>query len=320
MINASKIVALSGGVGGAKLSLGLSNLVPGSELIIVVNTGDDFDHHGLRICPDLDTMIYTLSGINDQERGWGRRDETWTFMSALKSLGGNDWFNLGDGDLALHVLRTEKLRAGLRLSDVIRDLCKKIGIEVQIVPMTNNRVSTLVRTVDGTLPFQNYFVQKQCFPEIIGFTFKGLEKAVPDDSFLAAVKDPQTRTLIITPSNPFVSIDPILKLKGIQSAIKTSVAPVIAVSPIVGGKAIKGPAAKMFREIGITPSAKSVALHYKELLDGIVIDKKDENFAAPISDLGIKVLVTDTVMMSMHDRTQLAREVLDFAAKIDRRL
>jgi LPPG:FO 2-phospho-L-lactate transferase len=312
----AKVVALSGGVGGAKLALGLSHILDGPELLIVANTGDDFDHHGLRICPDLDTLLYTLSGLNDQERGWGRSEETWTFMSALKELGGFDWFNLGDGDVALHVLRSERLRTGNSLSQVMAGLFRQVGIAARIVPMSDQAVPTIVHTERGDLAFQQYFVRERCEPAVKGFTFAGAHQAQPQPDFMAALANPALTTVVITPSNPFVSIDPILALPGVRKAVADSRAPVVAVSPIVGGQAIKGPAAKMFAELGFKASALEVARHYGNLLDGIVIDEADRPAATAIEALGVRVLVTGTVMQSLEDRKRLAREVLAFAGDL----
>jgi LPPG:FO 2-phospho-L-lactate transferase len=314
--DAAKVVALSGGVGGAKLALGLSHILDGPDLLIVANTGDDFDHHGLRICPDLDTLLYTLSGLNDQERGWGRSEETWTFMSALKELGGFDWFNLGDGDVALHVLRSERLRTGNSLSQVMAGLFRQVGIAARIVPMSDQAVPTIVHTERGDLAFQQYFVRERCEPAVKDFTFAGAHHAQPQPDFMAALANPALTAVVITPSNPFVSIDPILALPGVRKAIADSRAPVVAVSPIVGGQAIKGPAAKMFAELGFKASALEVARHYGNLLDGIVIDEADRPAATAIEALGVRVLVTGTVMQSLEDRKRLAREVLAFAGDL----
>lgn len=312
----TRVLALSGGVGGAKLALGLSRIVAGGELLIVANTGDDFRHLGLTICPDIDTVIYTLSDLADKERGWGRAGETWSFMAALGQLGGETWFNLGDGDLALHILRRSLLDEGLSLSEATARITRQLGIAARIVPMTDACVPTLVDTDQGRMEFQHYFVREQCAPVVTGFVFDGVEAAVPQGEFMAALADPDLSAIVITPSNPFVSIGPILALPGVRAALEASAAPVIAVSPIVGGKAIKGPAAKMFGELGVPASAQAVAARYDGLLDGFVIDHADQGAAAAIGESGPQVLVTKTVMNDLADRENLAREVLTLAAAI----
>lgn len=311
-----RILALSGGVGGAKLALGLSRVVPDDELLIVANTGDDFQHLGLTICPDIDTVTYTLADLNDKERGWGRVGETWAFMEALGQLGGETWFNLGDRDLALHLQRRSLLDEGLSLSEATARIAGQLGIAARIVPMSDDPVPTLVDTNRGRMAFQHYFVREQCAPAVSGFVFEGIEDAAPHADFMTALADPDLAAIVITPSNPFVSIDPILSLPGVRAAVAASPAPVIAVSPIVGGRAIKGPAAKMFAELGIPASAQAVAAHYNGLLDGFVIDHADADAATAIGESGAKVLVTKTVMADLADRENLAREVLELAAMV----
>ena len=318
MSEPAAIVALSGGVGGAKLALGLSRVVAGAELLVVANTGDDFEHLGLTICPDLDTVTYTLSGLANLELGWGRADETWGFMAALEQLGGETWFNLGDGDLALHLLRGERLARGDSLSSVTRAVTERLGIAARIVPMSDDPVRTYVRTADGPLAFQHYFVRDRCEPAVGGFEFRGIEGARPQAEFIAALAADDLRAVVITPSNPFVSIDPILELPGVRRALADAAAPIIAVSPIVGGQAIKGPAAKMMAELGMPGSALAVAGHYGDLLDGFVLDRVDAEQAAAVSDLGPRPLVTGTVMQSLQDRETLARDVLAFADELRR--
>jgi LPPG:FO 2-phospho-L-lactate transferase len=312
------IVALSGGVGGAKLALGLSRVVAGAELLVVANTGDDFEHLGLTICPDLDTVTYTLSGLANLELGWGRADETWGFMAALEQLGGETWFNLGDGDLALHLLRGERLARGDSLSSVTRAVTERLGIAARIVPMSDDPVRTYVRTADGPLAFQHYFVRDRCEPAVGGFEFRGIEGARPQAEFIAALAADDLRAVVITPSNPFVSIDPILELPGVRRALADAAAPIIAVSPIVGGQAIKGPAAKMMAELGMPGSALAVAEHYGGLLDGFVLDRVDGEQAEAVAALGLRPLVTGTVMRSLADREALARDVLAFADALRR--
>lgn len=310
------VIALSGGVGGAKLALGLSRLGLGKALLVVANVGDDFEHLGLSICPDLDTVTYTLSGLSDWEKGWGRADEGWRFMDSLGQLGGADWFNLGDRDLALHVLRTEALRTGDNLTSVTRTITHRLGIEARVVPMTDDPVRTMVQTASGELAFQHYFVRDRCEPIVTGFEFRGMATARPQPDFMAVLGEPDLRAIVITPSNPFVSVDPILNLAGVRDALRGARAPVVAVSPIVAGLAIKGPAAKMMAELGMPSTALAVAEHYGDLLDGFVLDHGDQDQADGVAALGLKPLITKTVMESLEDRENLAREVLAFAGDL----
>ena len=314
-------VALSGGVGGAKLALGLSCVLPGDSLTVVCNTADDFDHLGLRICPDLDTVMYTLAGISNRVTGWGQAHETWSFLEALSHLGGETWFRLGDRDLATHVERTRRLRAGETLTEVTAALCEALGIAARVLPMSDDPVRTVVLTETGELSFQHYFVRDACAPTVSGFRFDGIDSARPAPAFLAALEDAATDAILICPSNPFVSVDPVLALDGVEAALRRTGAPVVAVSPIVGGAAIKGPAAKMMAELGIPVTAVGVARHYRErdLLDGFVIDEADAGQTAEIEDLGLSTLVTRTVMETLADRERLARETIDFVRGLDPR-
>ena len=314
-MSGTNVLALSGGVGGAKLALGLSHLLPSDNLTVVANTGDDFTHLGLQICPDIDTVIYTLSDLADKERGWGRASETWNFISALGRLGGEDWFRLGDGDLAMHVYRTERLAAGDTLSEVTSDIAFKLGITARVLPMTDDMVATVVKTPSGELSFQHYFVRDRCEPTVSGFRFEGIEAAAPSPGFAASLNG-NLDAILITPSNPFVSIDPILSLTGVSNAISAAPAPVVAVSPIVGGAAIKGPAAKMMAELGMPMEAREVARFYEGLIDGFVIDRRDEDQAPAIEEIGMAVWVTDTVMNDLEDRITLARQCCRFAKEL----
>jgi LPPG:FO 2-phospho-L-lactate transferase len=307
------VLALSGGVGGAKLVLGLSNLVPPDKLVVVANTGDDFEHLGFYISPDIDTLLYTLAGLNNPESGWGRRDETWTFMAALQALGGETWFRLGDGDLAIHVERTRRLKAGERLSQIVQDFSRRFGISARIVPMTDAPVQTRVQTREGWLAFQRYFVEQQCRPEVLGFSFEGAATARPHADFLAALKSPALRAVVICPSNPFISIDPILALRGVREALSDCGAPIVAVSPVIGGRAVKGPTAKMLHELGLEVSAVEVARHYREFLDGYVIDDADAGMAKA---LPIPTVVAKTLMLSLADRERVASTVLAMADRL----
>jgi LPPG:FO 2-phospho-L-lactate transferase len=307
------VIALSGGVGGAKLVLGLSKVVPPRKLMVVVNTGDDFEHLGLHVSPDVDTLLYTLAELDNPETGWGRRNETWTFMAALEVLGGETWFRLGDGDLATHVERTRRLKAGDQLSSIIADFARRFGIATRILPMTDDIVRTRVLTSAGWLDFQQYFVEQQCRPEVKDFFFEGATSARPHQDFIAALAAPALRAVVICPSNPFISVNPILALPGVRDALLRCSAPIVAVAPIIGGKAVKGPTAKMMRELGMEVSAAAVAHHYDGLLNGFVLDQTD---AATAVDLSIPTVSTNTLMRSLDDRKNLAKVVLALADRL----
>ena len=309
------VLALSGGVGGAKLALGLSRAVPPGKLIVVANTGDDFEHLGLHIAPDIDTLLYTLAGLDNPDTGWGRRNETWTFMAAMTALGGETWFRLGDGDLATHVERTCRLRTGAPLSQITRDFATRLAVESTIVPMSDDRVRTRVRTANGWMDFQRYFVEQQCRPEVTQFAYDGATTARPHPVFLAALSDPELRAVVICPSNPFISIEPILALPGVRSALQTVTAPVVAVAPIIGGEAVKGPTAKMMRELGLEVSAKTVAQRYGDFLDGYIVDNVDASVA---STLPIPTKATNVLMRSLADRVDLAKAALFFGDELAR--
>jgi LPPG:FO 2-phospho-L-lactate transferase len=308
------VVALSGGVGGAKLALGLSLVLPADDLLVVANTGDDFEHLGLNISPDVDTLTYVLAGIDNPETGWGRRDETWSFMDSIGKLGGEDWFRLGDRDLALHVERTRRLRSGQRLSEVTSDICRRLGIGARIVPMSDDRVRTRVRGEAGWIDFQDYFVRQRCRPVVHELAFEGATLARPHVDIVAALRSGDVRSVIICPSNPFISIEPMLAMSGMRDAIKASGAPVVAVSPIIGGRAVKGPTAKMMRELGLEASAAGVAARYGDLLDGYIVDHAD---ADGIGNVGARVTIARTLMTSIQDRETLARVTLEAADALD---
>ena len=311
-----RVLALSGGIGGAKLALGLSRVLPAEELVIVANTGDDFEHLGLSISPDIDTLTYVLAGLDNPVTGWGRRDETWSFMEAIGGLGGEDWFRLGDRDLATHVERTRRLRAGETLSAVTADFARRLGIGPVLLPMSDDPVRTRLRTAEGWLDFQDYFVRQQCRPVVEEIAFVGAKTARALPAFLAALADPLLRAVVICPSNPFISVEPILAIPGVWDAMRACAAPVIAVSPIIGGRAVKGPTAKMMTEFGITPSAGAVERRYGALLDGYVIDHAD---AAEAAVLRGHVVTAQTLMTSLEDRVNLARAVLAAADEIRRK-
>jgi LPPG:FO 2-phospho-L-lactate transferase len=305
------VVALSGGVGGAKLAHGLSLALPPGELSIIVNTGDDFTHLGLHVSPDIDSVIYALANLSDATRGWGRRDETWNFMKALRELGGEQWFQLGDADLAMHVLRTWRVSVGASLSTVVKDLCGQLGIATQVMPMSDDPVRTRLLTSEGWLDFQDYFVRRQCRPAVREIAFDGAQTARALPQALAALAHPGLRAIVICPSNPFVSVDPILAVPGIRDALQRASAPVIAVSPIIGDRALKGPAAKMMRELNLEVSARSVAQRYLGLAGSFIYDQSDP---APAALPGMSLIPAATIMSNNSERLQLARVVLATAA------
>jgi LPPG:FO 2-phospho-L-lactate transferase len=311
------IVALAGGVGGARLAVGLAAVLPPQRLTVVVNTGDDFEHLGLSICPDLDTVMYTLAGLNNPALGWGRADETWSFMETLQALGGETWFRLGDRDLAVHVLRTAGLTRGERLSDITRTLTQRFGIAHSVVPMSDDPVRTVVLTNEGELAFQDYFVRRRCEPAVSGFRFEGAEDAEMPQA-LRAIMDADIDAVVVCPSNPFVSIAPMLAVPAIREWLDRRTFPVVAVSPIVGGDAVKGPAAKMMRELGVDASASGVARHYGALVDAWVIDERDASEARAIAALGKRVRVTDTLMTDTAKSAALAKAVLEVAGEPSR--
>lgn len=313
----SHVIALSGGVGGAKLALGLSRCVDGDDLTVVANTADDFEHLGLYISPDVDTVLYTLAGISNPEQGWGLAEESWQCMSALERLGGETWFRLGDRDLALHIQRTRLLKEpGATLTGVTEYLSRALSVAVTILPMCDQSVATVVQTPQGDMPFQHYFVRERCNPVVTGFRFAGIEQARINPRLVKRCAQSAARCIVLCPSNPYVSLAPMLDIKGMREFLRGQSAPVIAVSPIVGGGALKGPAAKMMQELKVEPSVLAVARMYRGFVDGLVIDTVDADAVSAIADLGITPLVTQTVMRTLDDREQLARDVLDFAQRL----
>ena len=318
-----KVLALTGGIGGAKLALGFAKVLEPDEVGFVVNTGDDFEHLGFHISPDVDTLVYTLAGEANLETGWGRRDESWHFMDAAQRLGMPTWFRLGDRDLALHVYRRQRLNEGATLTEATREICQRLGVAQSVLPMSNDPVRTRVLTPDGPLAFQHYFVRDRCRPTVTGFDFDGIDDAAISPEIAAllnasASRSPEAsgsglKAIVICPSNPFVSVDPILDLPGLRGLLKSARVPIIAVTPIVGGRAIKGPTAKMMRELDIPASATAVARHYQGLITGFVLDECDAAAESEIADLGLTTTVTQTVMTSLEDRIALARDVLAFA-------
>lgn len=310
------VLALCGGVGGAKLARGLNALIeqPG-QLVIAVNTGDDFEHLGLRVCPDLDSVLYALAGKNDTQRGWGRADETWNCMRALEELGAPSWFALGDKDLAVHLERTAQLQKGHTLTAVTRQFCKQFGIAAQVIPMTDDRVRSIVRTDEGDLPFQDYFVRRASQPRVHSVAFSGVDKARPNDVLMNALSNSALEAIVICPSNPQLSIDPILSLPGVLQALKETTVPIVAVSPLIGGNAIKGPAAKIMQELDLPVDSEGIAQVYRPFLNGLVIDTHDVQDA---DRTGVPTCLTHTLMLDAADSLRLASETLAFADSLQR--
>lgn len=305
------ILAFSGGVGGAKLIRGLAAMLAPDELTTVVNVGDDFDHLGLRVCPDIDSVMYACADLNDAARGWGRRDESWNFHQSLPALGHEPWFQLGDRDLATHVLRTHWMSLGSRLSEVTARMTRALGIAHVVTPVTDDPVRTHVLTDAGELPFQDYFVRRRCEPVCQSLRFEGAETARLAPALAKLARLQTVRGFVICPSNPFLSIDPMLALPELRALLARRRAPCVAVSPLVAGQAIKGPAAKMMRELGREVSTLGIARHYQGLLDGLVIDAQDAQDAPALEALGLRVAITDTLMKTDRDRQRVARAALD---------
>lgn len=299
------IVALAGGVGGAKMAHGLAQILPPQDLTIIVNTGDDFEHLGLYISPDLDTVCYTLAGLSNPQTGWGRADETWQVIANLEKLGGPSWFRLGDQDIATHLERARRIKEGQTLSQITKDFCKAWDIPQAILPMSDSPVRTMVATEEGELAFQEYFVRRKCEPRVKGFRFDGADSASPTRGAREAIES--AAAIILCPSNPWVSIDPILRVLPIKNKV------VVAVSPIIGGETVKGPAAKMYRELGIEPSALAVERHYRGLLSGFVMDTVDAELS---NQTVVKTLVVNTLMNDYTARVQLAQDVLNFTGSL----
>jgi LPPG:FO 2-phospho-L-lactate transferase len=311
LLRGRPVVALCGGVGGAKLALGLERLI-GADLTVIVNTGDDFEHLGLHVSPDIDTVIYTLAGLSDLERGWGRADESWKFMEALSELGGETWFRLGDRDLAMHVERTRALLGGISLTEFTAATARRLGIAANILPMSDDRVETIVITAETALPFQRYFVGLQCAPVVKRLEFKNAERAAASSQVLAALRNPDLAAIIVCPSNPFLSVDPILAVTDIRRALDEVAAPIIAVSPLIGGQAVKGPTTKIMAELGVPADSASIARHYR-FIDGLIVDETDR---AEAGNIELPVLMTSTLMRSLGDRDRLAADCLEFAGQL----
>lgn len=304
------ILALAGGVGGARLASGLAQVLPADELVIVVNVGDDFDHLGLTISPDLDTVMYTLAGVVDRQKGWGRAAESWNFMAELETLGGETWFRLGDKDLAVHIERTRRLKAGESLSEVTAYLCARFGVQAQVVPVSDSLLRTRVETDAGDLAFQDYFVRRQCGPAVRSVRFDGAGGALPSPSLRRLVEAGGPRGVIICPSNPWLSIAPILSVPMVRDLLTSGRVPVVGVSPIVGGAAVKGPAAKIMAELGLPVSTLGVAEHYGRLVHAWLIDHADAGLRDQIASQGFSVAVDDTLMTSTAKAREVACSVL----------
>ncbi len=304
-----RVVALCGGVGGAKLALGLAHQLPPDAFTVIVNTGDDVVHHGLHISPDLDTVMYTLAGIVNPETGWGLAGDSFQMLDMLARYGAEPWFRLGDRDLATHLLRTEMLRAGHSLTDVTAHLCRALGVGPRLLPMSDDRVATIVLTDEGRLEFQEYFVRRRWQPVVREIVFDGLEVARPSPAVLEAVC--QADAIVVCPSNPYVSLDPILALPGLREAIRESPAAKVGISGIIGGEAVKGPAAKIMRELGEVPAAHVVASRYADILDAFFLDTRDRAERERIQALGVRPVVADILLPDLEAKTRLAGHALE---------
>ncbi len=302
------VVVLAGGVGGAKAAAGLYQILPPQALTVIVNTGDDFELLGLPISPDLDTIMYTLAGINHPEQGWGLAGDTFQALEMIGRYGGPTWFRLGDKDLATHIMRRYLRDQGHSLTAITEQLAQALGIQARILPMSDDPVCTVVDTPEGRLPFQEYFVRQRQQPRVLAVHFEGIDRARPTPAVMEALA--RADAIVFAPSNPYLSLDPILALPGVREAIRSRRERVVAISPIVGGKALKGPAAKMMREFGESPSPLVVARRYADLLAAFVLDEQDTAYRDAIAALGLRVHVTDTIMKTPADRARVARAAL----------
>ena len=308
------LLAFAGGVGGAKLAVGLVRAAGAQQLAVIVNTADDFILHGLHISPDVDTVMYTLAGIANPDTGWGIEGDTFENFAMLGRYGSEPWFRLGDRDLATHLLRTDMLNDGATLAEVTRKMAAGLKVEATIMPMSDDPVRTLVDTDLGPLPFQEYFVKHRWQPVVHGLIYEGVTEAEPSSSMLRRIETADT--IVICPSNPYLSIDPILALRGVHDVLLNATAPIIAVTPIIGGQALKGPAAKLMKELGGEPSAVEVARHYAEFINGFVLDERDAALRPQIEAMGMGVLVVDTIMNNADDRARLACDIVTFADQL----
>ncbi len=316
---APRYVLLSGGVGGARFAAGLAAVLPDpAALTVIVNTGDDFTHLGLAISPDLDTVLYTLAGVVNPETGWGRRDETWHCLEALGAIGGEDWFRLGDRDLAVHIERTRQLATGRTLTAVTADLAARFGLRVRLLPMSDAPVRTRVTTAEGDLAFQDYFVRRRAEPAVRALHYDGAATAPPSGPVAAALTDPGLAAIFIGPSNPWLSIGPLLAIPSLAAALRSAAAPVVAISPIVGGRALKGPAARIMADLGLPVSATAIAGHYRGLADGLILDSVDAGLVEAVTAAGLAATVTGTVMTDPAAAAALARAAIAFAGGLAR--
>lgn len=313
------ILCLSGGVGGAKLVRGLARVLAPSELVVAVNTGDDFVHLGLEVWPDFDTTLYTLAGLANAQQGWGREVESWTVMDELRNRGGEDWFALGDKDIALHLLRAQLRGEGLTAGEIADILRQRFGVAAKITPATDHTLRTIVHTDEGALPFQHYFVRRRAEPSVSKIAYEGAGGARLSPVVRDALCDPNLEAILIAPSNPFLSVDPILAIEGAREALRAAAAPIIAVTPIIGGAAVKGPTAKIMRELGMPASASAVAAYYGELIDGFVIDHVDASERTAVEANGTACAVEQTLMRDDADKSNLAERVLAFAKQCRKR-
>lgn len=310
------VLAVCGGVGGAKLALGLQQVLPPGELAVLVNTGDDFTHLGLRVCPDLDTVLYTLGGVVHPQQGWGRAEETFGFMDELRRQGGPEWFLLGDRDLVVHVERTRRLATGERLTSVTADLALRFGVAGRILPMCDGEVATLLDTDAGPLEFQHYFVRLRCEPRVRSLRYAGAPQARPTEELTAVLRSSALRAIIVCPSNPFLSIDPVLAVPGMRAALRAARVPIVAVSPLIGGRAVKGPTAKIMAELGVGADSAAILRHYDGLIDGLLVDPRDaeEARAATGGAATAALLGTEPILMrSAQDRRRVAAAALTMA-------
>lgn len=311
--NVESYLALSGGIGGAKLTLGLDRLMDPRQLAILTNTGDDFEHLGLYISPDIDTTLYTLSALNNRTLGWGREDESWNFMEVCEQLGMESWFRLGDRDLALHLYRTTKLKEGQTLSEITRHLCRVLDLQSTILPMSNSPVRTILETAQGTMSFQEYFVRNQCEPAVLDIWYRGANDARPVPELDVFLENPKLKAVIIGPSNPFLSIGPILAVCGMREKLRACGKPVLVVSPLINGQAVKGPTVKIMQELGHDCSVLAIAEIYKDIATHFIVDNGDSDLVPELSKTGMEISTADIFMNTDADKIRLAKELLELS-------
>jgi len=305
----ARVAVLAGGVGAARFLEGLTHVVPPENITVIGNTGDDLELHGLTICPDLDTVTYTLAGLSDTERGWGLANETFQALESLKRFNAETWFQLGDRDLATHIFRTSLLRGGFPLSEVTGRIVRSLEVRSTILPMSDNAVRTWLETDLGPLDFQTYFVKHHAEPDVHGVDFVGADQAAPAPGVLESIT--QADAVILAPSNPIISIGPILAVPGIREALRETSSPVLAISPIIGGKAVKGPAAAMMKSLGHGASASAVANLYRDFVNVFILDEADRGLCPAVEELGMRALVRPTVMTGLPEKISLARTVIE---------